>query len=123
MSVIQKAFDNEANRRKLMSLKPGTRCVIVAGCPENIGVIVDVIGRVTPSSSDEEAYWIQTVSGRPFHQLWEGNDLLRGDSNRAITDRYKLRPLVFPMNEIETVEVSKSPSEHSSPVEKIAGLI
>lgn len=77
-----------------MSLKPGTKCVIVAGCPENIGLIVEVIGRVHSLNSDD-AYSIKTISGRAFHQLWEGNDLLRGDSDRAITDRYKLRPLVF----------------------------
>ena len=92
-----------------MSLKPGTQCVIVAGCPENIGLIVEVIGRAAPSNSEPDAYWIQTLSGRPFHQLWEGNDLLRGDSNRAITDRYKLRPLAFPKAEIQVVELTERP--------------
>ena len=27
-------------------LRPGTRCVIVAGCPENIGVVVEVIAHL-----------------------------------------------------------------------------
>ena len=106
-----------------MSLKPGTQCVIVAGCPENIGVIVEVIGRVPPSTPEEDAYWIQTVSGRPFHQLWEGNDLLRGDSNRAITDRYKLRPLAFPKDEIQVSELSESPIRHAEPSESVEASI
>ena len=29
----------------MATLKPGTLCVIIAGCPENIGVIVEVIRR------------------------------------------------------------------------------
>lgn len=41
-----------------------------------------------------DAYRIKTVTGRPFRQLWYGDDLLRSYSNEAITDRHKLRPLV-----------------------------
>jgi hypothetical protein len=113
----------KSTRGGKMSLKPGTQCVIVAGCPENIGLIVEVIGRVAPSASEEDAYWIQTVSGRPFHQLWEGNDLLRGDSNRAITDRYKLRPLSFPKDEIQIADVSESPIRHSEPTASVEGAV
>jgi hypothetical protein len=91
-----------------MSLKPGTKCVIVAGCPENIDVIVELIGRVR-SSDSEDAYCIKTVSGRAFHQLREGNDLLRGDSDRAITDRYKLRPLVFTKESVSEAKAALSP--------------
>ena len=102
-----------------MTLKTGTRCVIVAGCPENIGLIVEVVGRVLPSRPDEEAYCIETVSRRPFHQLWEGNDLLRGDSTRAITERYKLRPLVFSKDEVPNAcaeEMQPKLSSHSEAV-------
>ena len=77
-------------------LRPGTRCVIVAGCPENIGVVVEVIAHLGLYEGRADAYYIQTVSGRHFHQLWDGNDLLRGSSNRAVTERFKLRPLVDP---------------------------
>ncbi len=97
-----------------MHLKPGTKCVIVAGCPENIGVIVEVLGSVPPSSPGEDAYSIKTVSGRPFHQLWDANDLLRGDSNRAITDRYKLRPLVNPKDTSPSAEVVVCPPTQQS---------
>jgi hypothetical protein len=100
-------------------LKPGTKCVIVAGCPENIGVIVEVIGRVYSRKPGDEACLIKTVSGRPFHQLWEGNDLLRGDSDQAITDRFKLRPLVFPKDDHQTAEVPASPMETNQQSEKI----
>ena len=75
-------------------LKSGTRCVIIAGCPENIGLIVEVIERLGRYDDREDAYCVRTVTGRPFHQMWSGNDLLRGRSNECITDRHKLRPLV-----------------------------
>ena len=55
-------------------LKPGTLCVIVGGCPENIGLIVEVLAHIAPY-------------------------LISGSSDRAITDRYKLRPLVDPKEE------------------------
>ena len=56
----------------------------------------------------EDAYWIRTVSGRPFHQLWMGDDLQRGASDEAITDRHKLRPLVEPNDEIDNVNAEES---------------
>ena len=75
-------------------LARGQRCVIVGGCPENIGLVVEVISRIGQYKDREDAYWIRTVSGRPFHQLWMGQELQRGGSSEAITDRHKLRPLV-----------------------------
>jgi len=78
----------------MSSLKPGTLCVIVGGCPENIGLLVEVIEHLGVCGDKEDAYCVRTVNGRPFHQIWSGNDLLRGASNECITDRYKLRPLL-----------------------------
>ncbi len=78
----------------MSALKPGTLCVIIAGCPENIGLVVEVIQHVGQYEDKDDAYWIRTTTGRPFFQLWSGNDLLRGSSNECITDRHKLRPLV-----------------------------
>jgi hypothetical protein len=75
-------------------LKPGTLAVIIAGCPENIGVIVEIVEHIGVYEDYQDAYVIRTTSGRHFHQLWSGNDLLRGHSDEAITERYKLRPLV-----------------------------
>jgi hypothetical protein len=77
-------------------LARGQKCVIVGGCPENIGLIVEVMSRIGPHMGRGDAYWIRTVSGRPFHQLWVGKELQRGASTEAITDRHKLRPLVDP---------------------------
>ena len=74
----------------------GQKCVIVGGCPEKMGLVVEVICRIGPHSGREDAYWIKTVSGRPFHQLWIDKELQRGSSSEAITDRHKLRPLVDP---------------------------
>ena len=89
-------------------LKNGTRCVIIAGCRENIGLVVEVIEHLGAIESRGDAYSIKTVSGRPFHQLWDGGDLLRNLSNEAITDRHKLRPLVDPKVEDEVRQVEKA---------------
>jgi hypothetical protein len=75
-------------------LSRGQRCVIIAGCPANIGLVVEVIARIGKHGTREDAYWIRTVSGRPFNQLWMGKKLKPGSSSEAITDRHKLRPLV-----------------------------
>lgn len=77
-------------------LKNGTRCVIVAGCPENIGLIVVTTEHLGAYDGREDAYRIVTLSGRPFAQLIRGKRTVKGYSNEAITDRYKLRPLVDP---------------------------
>jgi hypothetical protein len=77
----------------MSALKPGTLCVIIAGCPENIGLVVEVIERIGFYEDRQDAYVIRTATGRSFHQVWDGNDLLRGRSNECITDRHKLRPL------------------------------
>ena len=89
-------------------LSYGQRCVIVGGCPENIGLIVMVIHRLGAYQGREDAYWIRTVSGRPFHQLWMGDDLQRGASDEAITDRHKLRPLVNPKDESDDMHADIS---------------
>ena len=75
-------------------LKQGTLCVIVGGCPENIGLIVAVIQHLGRYGSKQDAYHVRTVSGRHFHQLWTGGTLTRGHTDKCITDRHKLRPLV-----------------------------
>jgi hypothetical protein len=75
-------------------LKPGTLCVIIAGCPENIGMIVEVVAHLGVYEHYRDAYEIRTVTGRAFRQLWDGDNLVEGYSEHAITERYKLRPLV-----------------------------
>jgi len=81
----------------MSDLKPGTRCVIVAGCPENIGLIVEVVRYLGCVPPRENAYEIRTLSGRNFPQLW-GIDgkLIDGYTKYSITDRHKLRPLIDP---------------------------
>ncbi len=88
-------------------LKPGTHCVIIAGCAENIGLVVEVIQRLGGYEDRSDAYYIRTVSGRKFHQLWSGNDLQRGSSDTCITDRYKLRPLVDPKDPLEARQIEE----------------
>ena len=77
-------------------LKNGTRCVIIAGCRENIGLVVEVVEHLGAYEGRVHAHFIRTVSGGPFAQLKHGGDLLRNLSNEAVTDRHKLRPLVDP---------------------------
>ncbi len=78
-------------------LKPGTLCVIVGGCPENIGLVVEVLEHIGAEPPRADAYLIRTTSGRNFPQLKFGRGekrLAPGTSNEAVTDRHKLRPLV-----------------------------
>ena len=84
----------------------GQKCVIVGGCPENIGLVVEVICRVGSHGGREDAYWVRTVSGRPFHQLWIDTELQRGSSSEAITDRHKLRPLVDPKEDAHDTAIT-----------------
>jgi hypothetical protein len=85
----------------MSKLKRGTLCVIVAGCPENIGLIVEVVEHLGAYPPREDAYRIRTVTGRRFPQLKVGpkERLAPGTSSEAITDRHKLRPLVDPKDE------------------------
>ncbi len=87
-----------------MILKRGTLCVIVGGCPANIGIVVEVLAHLGPCGGRDDAYHVRTVSGRPFAQLWdESGAKPRLTSNLVlndcITDRHKLRPLVDPRGE------------------------
>jgi hypothetical protein len=93
--------------RVMSILGRGQKCVIVGGCPENIGLVVDVICRIGSHQGREDAYWIRTVSGRPFHQLWIDEELQRGSSSEAITDRHKLRPLVDPKDDVSDAWASE----------------
>ncbi len=103
-------------------LRIGTRCVIVAGCPQNIGLVVRIIRRIGATRGYLDGYEIQTVSGRKFHQLWFGSRLGTGNSDFAFTERAKLRPLVDPENfvseEAEMNELPAQPIEGQAKTEK-----
>lgn len=69
--------------------------MIVGGCPKNIGLVVRVLVHLGRYRGREDAYFIETVSGRFFNQLRDDDgELKRGASARAVTDRHKLRPLL-----------------------------
>ena len=85
----------------MSALKPGLRCMIVAGCPENIGLIVEVVRHLGPHGERKDAYVIRTLSGRKFNQLWLAGALVSGYASECITDRHKLRPLVEDGDEME----------------------
>jgi hypothetical protein len=92
-------------------LKPGTLCVIVGGCPENLGLIVEVVSHLGRHGSRDDAYKIKTVTSRKFNQLWRGGMLVKGYSTEATTDRHKLRPLVSLGDELTAVEVQEKIDE------------
>lgn len=94
-------------------LKPGTLCVIVGGCHENIGLVVEVLEHLGPYESRANAYRIRTASGRVFPQfrLEEDGGLIPGYSSEAITDRHKLRPLV----EADEGETADNADKSASP--------
>lgn len=80
-------------------LKPGTLCVIVGGCPGNIGLIVEVLAHLGHHRSRSDAYHIRTATGRPFPEVRVSGSperFLRNAMVDCITDRHKLRPLVEP---------------------------
>lgn len=89
------------------SLNLGALCVIIGGCPENIGLIVEAIKHIGPYHLRTDAYEVRTVSGRAFHQLWNSNgELIRGHSNVCITSRHKLRPLVDQKDKFEVCNIA-----------------
>lgn len=93
-------------------LAPGTRCTIIAGCPENIGMIVEAVHRIGGVPPYTDGYKIRTVTGRKFAQLWNGNELRRGTMDVAHTERWKLRPLVAPGLEV-FVETERKVVDHA----------
>ena len=95
----------------MSALKPGTLCVIIGGCPKNIGLIVEVLEHIGPYPPRSDAYSIRTVTGRNFPQLKTGEDerLEPGSFTEAITDRHKLRPLVGPKDDPEKTDAAEKP--------------
>lgn len=78
-------------------LKPGTLCVIIAGCPENIGLIVEAVSRIGNADGYDDGYYIATSSGRSFHQVWTGikdENPAKTSLKIVSTERRKLRPLI-----------------------------
>lgn len=95
-------------------LKVGTRCVVVAGCPQNIGLLVQVVQHIGATRGYLDGYEIQTVTGRKFRQLWVGSKLRAGTSEFAFTERANLRPLVDPKSfESEEAESKELPAQLS----------
>jgi len=89
-------------------LSPGTLCIIVGGCPENIGILVEVIKHLGACYSRSDAYQIKVVGRKYFPQLKTGpdNHIGPGRNNTAITDRHKLMPLEDPKNDFEDIEIT-----------------
>ena len=92
---------------KTSAINKGTLCIIIGGCPENIGIIVEVVAHLGCYGKRRDAYEIKTVTGNKFNQLWDDNNLVNGYSTTAITDRHKLHPISgddFNNNEIELID-------------------
>lgn len=94
---------------KMSVLKAGTRCIIIAGCPENIGLVVEVISHIGKSQGYEDGYYVATVSSRPFRQVWghSTSDSHPVSTKLSVvsTERWKLRPLVDAGDDLsDTVE-------------------
>lgn len=81
-------------------LNKGQRCIVVEGCPKNIGLLVEVVEHLGQYEEYADCYEIVTISGRPFPQLWANASHTRtvpGVSPCALTERYKIKPLLdFP---------------------------
>jgi len=102
----------------MSELKPETLCIIIAGCPENIGLVVEVIGRIGATHSHVDAYKIRTVTGNKFAQFWaDRKTLVKGSSHECITERHKLRPLVeeYPLVGLRRNEVI----DNQTPIQEV----
>ncbi len=78
-------------------LNRGQRCIVIAGCPKNIGVLVEILDHLGGVDNYQDCYEIVTISGRPFPELWADDTRTRtvpGVSSIALTERHKLRPLI-----------------------------
>lgn len=85
-------------------VKPGTRCVIVAGCKENIRLLVQVIQRLGAYERRSDADYLRTISGRKFYQMWRGNELQRGSLDECVADRHKLRPIIELIDQVKEIQ-------------------
>ena len=78
-------------------LNRGQRCIVIAGCPKNIGILVEVLDHLGEVDNYQDCYEIVTISGRFFPELWADETRTRtvpGVSSIALTERYKIRPLI-----------------------------
>jgi hypothetical protein len=104
----------------MSNLKPGTLCVIIAGCPENIGLIVEVIEHLGRHGGREDAYIVQAASGRTLPQLHHPTapgKFIRGYSPECITDRHKLRPLVDPKDGLDDADTATDKDRELAKIE------
>ncbi len=104
----------------MSNLKPGTLCVIIAGCPENIGLIVEVIEHLGRHGDREDAYIVQAASGRTLPQLHHPTSpgkFIRGYSPECITDRHKLRPLVDPKDGLDDTDMATDKDRELAKIE------
>jgi hypothetical protein len=70
---------------------------VIAGCPKNIGTLVEILDHLGEVDNYQDCYEIVTISGRPFPELWADGTRTRtvpGVSSIALTERYKIRPLI-----------------------------
>lgn len=91
-------------------LNRGQRCIVVEGCPKNIGLLVEVVEHLGLYEEYQDCYEIVTVSMRPFPELWADEAHTRtvpGVSPHAYTERYKIRPL-FDLPDESDYELAES---------------
>jgi hypothetical protein len=77
-------------------LRKGQRCILVKGCPKNVGLLVMVVDHLGEFEDYQDCYEIVTVSGRAFPELWADatrTKTVPSMSSTALTDRHKLRPI------------------------------
>jgi len=95
-------------------LMKGQLCVIVKGCPPNLGLIVRIVEHLGQIADYIDAYEIEPISDRPMH-VWVDKARTRTEiwpfKEGIITDRDKLRPLPDLPAEDNT-EIFELPSDY-----------
>lgn len=67
--------------------------MIVEGCPQNIGQIVEVVTHIGPFRVFNDVYVVKTASGSPFKQVVSGWLTEPGKSAVQYAQRHQLKPL------------------------------
>lgn len=95
-------------------LKKGQRCMVIKGCPKNLGLLVEIVRHIGAALDYRDGYEIITLSRRPFPELWGDQTrtwTVSGASAYALTERNKLQPLPDLSNETHSKQTAEEPED------------
>lgn len=75
-------------------LKPGTVCVAVDGCAQNVGLLVKVVEHIGQFRIFPDVYLVKTLSGRVFNQVVQDWKPVKSSATVQYAQRHQLAPIV-----------------------------